>query len=76
MGSRLHSSVKHLAYVVPLRTTKGLVAGFKAAETMVDDTMIKRVREMLCGALPFALKWTEAASSSWFYHLIAFTIGR
>jgi hypothetical protein len=45
MGSRLHSSVKDLVHVVPPRIIRDLVAGFKAAETRVDDNMLKRVRD-------------------------------
>jgi hypothetical protein len=36
--------VKDLVLVVPPRTMKDVVAGFKAAETRVDNNMLKLVR--------------------------------
>jgi hypothetical protein len=74
MWSRLHSSVRDLVYVVPPRTIKILVIGFKAVETRVDENMLKRVRHsaVRCTAVCLEMDGGRFEITVWsfdrFYH--------
>jgi hypothetical protein len=62
-------SVVHLkehVYTFPPRTIEDLVPRLRAPVTTVDTNMLVVFKRMPCGALQPGLKWTDAASNTYY----------